>query len=68
MVKVSSWGKDVEGLFREHISVSRVLRRECYFVLVGGDSKFCREGGLADVFGIESHSFLFPIYVRIVLH
>ena len=39
---------------------------KCYLVLVGGDSKFHREGSLADVF-VESHGFLFPIYVRIVL-
>ena len=24
--------------------------------------------GLADVFGIEGHGFLFPVYMRIVLH
>ena len=68
MVKVSSWGKDVEGLFREHIGISGVLRRECYLVLVSGNSKFHREGGFADVFIIKSHGFLFPIYVRIMLH
>ena len=37
VVKVSSWGESVEGLFREYIGIFRVLLRERYFVFVDGD-------------------------------
>ena len=67
MVKVSSWGKGVEGLFGEYVGIFRVLLRERHFVFVSGDGEFGREGGLADVFVVESHGLLFPIYLRVML-
>ena len=67
MVKVSSWGKSVEGLFGEYVGIFRILFGERYFIFVGGDGQFGREGGLADVFVIDSHNFLFPIYLGVML-
>ena len=67
MIKVSSWGKSIEGLFREYISVVGVLWGECHFFLLGGDGEFSREGGFTNVFAFKRDGLLFPVYVGIVL-
>ena len=67
MVKILSWGKDVEGLFGDDIHIVSILLWKGDVIFLGCNTEFSREGGFLDMFFVEHDTLLDPVNPGILL-